>query len=464
MKSNEVSQSLTCFKTYDIRGKLNSEISEEFAYKVGYAVAKSLSAKIVIIGFDARATSEGLAKALSQGIIATGADVIQIGLAGTEEMYWGVTHFKACAGIEVTASHNPIDYNGMKIVKSHSQPLEKKEFQKIKFAVEKNSFPLSETFGNIYFKQSEARDAYIEKLITFVQPKNLKKLKILLNFGNGAAGPTFAALENALKKKLVAADFVCMHQNPDPLFPNGIPNPLLIENRKLTADAIRDHGADFGVAFDGDFDRCFFFDGNGDYINGEYIIAFLAELFLKREPKAKIVHDCRVVWNVKNRIKALSGRSIVSKTGHAFIKHEMRKSEAIYGGEMSGHHYFRDFAFCDSGMIPWLLVWEYLSLTGKSLDEINKQNKDFYPSSGELNFTVAEPELYLSKIKSFYLASSIDFDELDGLSMVFENWRFNLRKSNTEPLLRLNIETKGSTDLLAEKIESLSNFIECGEL
>ena len=453
------STKLTCFKAYDIRGKLGEELDKDIAYRIGRATAQSQKAKAVVVGFDARATSPDLAQAVARGICDAGADVLDIGLAGTEEMYSAVTEFDTCAGIEVTASHNPIDYNGMKIVGRGSKPLSDDEFEAIKNLAEGDNFvPLKKT-GVVIDKKQVARAAYVDKVLGFVDCSNLQPFKIVINSGNGAAGPTLDAIDAKLKEEGVQTNFVFVHHNPDSTFPNGIPNPLLKENRSSTVNAVIVENADFGVAFDGDFDRCFFFDHAGDFIPGEYLVGLLAEVFLNKEKGATIIHDPRVIWNTIDVIAKCGGQAVVSKTGHAFVKAAMRKRDAIYGGEMSAHHYFRDFAYCDSGMIPWLMVWEYLSVSNILVSELISERSNRFPSSGELNFTVPNAATCKDRVQNQFASKATSIDELDGLSMSFDTWRFNLRKSNTEPLVRLNVETRGDDALLKEKINELELLI-----
>ena len=452
-------KNLMCFKAYDIRGKLDEELDKDIAYKIGRATAESLNSKTVVVGFDARATSPDLAAAVAKGICDAGADVLDIGLAGTEEMYAAVSEFGACAGVEVTASHNPIDYNGMKIVGRGSQPLSIQEFELIKDLAEKNKFSQPRQMGAIIDEKEVARAAYIEKVLGFVDCSNLKPLKIVINSGNGAAGPTLDALNKKLLEKGIKTNFVFVHHYPDPAFPNGIPNPMLTENRSSTANAVIDQNGDFGIAFDGDFDRCFFFDHTGEFISGEYVVGLLAEIFLNKEKGAMIIHDPRVVWNTLDVVAKFGGHAVASKTGHVFVKAAMRKRDAIYGGEMSAHHYFRDFAYCDSGVIPWLLVWEHLSVSNLSLSELIFERRNRFSSSGELNFTVPNATTCIERVQNHFASKATSIDELDGLSMSFDTWRFNLRKSNTEPLVRLNVETTGDNLLLQEKTSELTLLI-----
>jgi len=450
---------LTCFKAYDVRGKLGEEFNKDIAYRIGRAIAQSQQAKAVAVGFDARATSPDLAQAVAKGICDSGADVLGIGLAGTEEMYAAVSTFDACAGIEVTASHNPIDYNGMKIVGRGAQPLSEHEFGLIKTVAEESNFLQPQQTGAVLNKKAVARASYVEKVLGFVDCSNLKPLKIVINSGNGTAGPTVDSVNKKLKETGVQTNFVFEHHDPDPTFPNGIPNPLIEENRSSTADAVVNERADLGVAFDGDFDRCFFFDHTGEFIPGEYVVGLLAEIFLNKEKGATIIHDPRVVWNTVDVVGKTGGQAVASKTGHAFVKAAMRKRDAIYGGEMSAHHYFRDFAYCDSGIIPWLLVWEHLSITNLSISDLISERRNRFPSSGELNFTVPNAATCIERIQNHFASKAMSIDELDGLSMTFDTWRFNLRKSNTEPLIRLNVETRGDDALLKDKTKELELLI-----
>ncbi len=390
----------------------------------------------------------------------SGANILSIGMAGTEEMYWAVTEFDACAGIEITASHNPINYNGMKIVKSGSQPLhDLADFAKIKKIAESRSWEKITTIGKIQNIAINAKQKYVDKVLSFIEVKKLSPLKIVINSGNGAAGPTLGAILNRLKDLGVPDNFVKIHHNPDSTFPNGIPNPLLKENHPATANVVIQERADMGIAFDGDFDRCFFFDEKGNFLPGEYIVGLLAEANLAKEPSANIIHDPRVIWNVVDAIKQAGGTALLSKTGHIFIKQAMRANKALYGGEISAHHYFRDFAYCDSGMIPWLMIWELISKRKSSLSSLIKDCHIKFPSSGEINFSVNDATACLNAVKKHYSIQAKSVDYTDGLSLTFEKWRFNLRRSNTEELVRLNIETRGDKLLLSKKTSELHNFI-----
>ena len=450
---------LTCFKAYDIRGKLGEELNEDIARVIGEAFASVLDAKRVVLGRDIRPTSEALSNAVAEGLIAQGVEVLDLGLSGTEEMYFATTHFNADGGICVTASHNPMDYNGMKMVKAGSAPLDPAtELSKVKELAERGGFEPAANPGSIK-PAGGARDAYVERVLSFVDVSALKPMKLLVNAGNGAAGPTFDAIWDALIAKGAPLEVVRLHHTPDGSFPNGIPNPLLDENQPVTADAVIAEGADLGVAWDGDFDRCFFFDHKGQFIPGEYVVGLLAEAFLAKEPGAGIVHDPRVVWNTQDVVAANGGKAIQSRTGHAFVKQVMRETGAVYGGEMSAHHYFRDFVACDSGMIPWVLVVELLSRRGQPLADLMAERINAFPSSGENNFRVENVPAAIAKVEAIYAEKARSRDETDGLSLAFEDWRFNLRASNTEPLLRLNIEGKGNPDLVKIKLEEIKALL-----
>jgi len=451
---------LTCFKAYDIRGEIGVNIDENLAYRIGRAVAQHFGAKSVVIGFDARETSPSFAATASRGARDAGADVVNIGMAGTEEMYWAVTEFGACAGIEVTASHNPINYNGMKIVKSHSRPLDDAgDFQVIKLLAGSQEWVSVGEGGKEFDRSEEARKAYVDRVVSFVDVKVLRPLKIVVNSGNGAAGPTFDSLADRLLELGAPLEFIRVHHKPDAAFPNGIPNPLLPENHPVTADVVKAEKADFGVAFDGDFDRCFFFDEAGQFVPGEYVVGLLASIFLEKEAGAQIVHDPRVIWNTQDIVAQKGGAAVQSKTGHAFIKQTMRAHEAVYGGEMSAHHYFRDFAYCDSGMIPWLLIAELVSSLGRSLGELVKDRFSAFPSSGEINFKVADAGAAIENVLSAYREEANSIDETDGVSLEFDHWRFNLRRSNTEPLVRLNVEGRGKAEALQAHVSAIVDLL-----
>ncbi len=452
---------LTCFKAYDVRGELGVDIDAEICYRIGRSFAQTLNAKSVIVGRDARETSPQLADAVARGIMDAGSDVLDIGLSGTEEMYWATTQFSACGGIEVTASHNPINYNGLKMVKAGSKPLDPaSELPDVRKLAEKNVFASTTTKGLRTDIKSDAKAAYVTKLLSFVDTTVLKPLKVVVNSGNGAAGPTFDAISTALGQKAPHIEFIRVHHKPDHTFPNGIPNPLLPENHAATADVVMEENAHLGVAFDGDFDRCFFFDEKGQFIDGEYIVGLLADVYLDKVPGASIVHDPRIIWNTQSVVAAKGGTAVQSRTGHAFIKQIMRQVDAVYGGEMSAHHYFRDFAYCDSGMIPWLLVIELMSRTGKPLSELVSERIAAYPSSGEVNFRLDDPKASIAKVIAAFEGLAEGRDETDGISLSFADWRFNLRSSNTESVVRLNIEAKADRRVVRSKLEEITNLLQ----
>jgi len=453
---------LTCFKAYDIRGRLGPELNEMIAERIGRAFAHVLGARRVVLGRDARATSKALGDAVARGLVAMGAEVLDLGLCGTEEVYFATTHLDADGGICVTASHNPMDYNGMKMVLRGSAPLSfDNGMGEIKALAETGEFGPDRPGGALR-DVSDTRAAYVAKVLSFVDIAALKPLKIMVNAGNGAAGPSFDAIATALTAKGAPLTFVRMHHAPDSTFPNGIPNPLLPENQPVTADAVVAHGADMGVAWDGDFDRCFFFDHEGRFIPGEYVVGLLADAFLAKFPGETIVHDPRVIWNTQAVVARAGGTAVQTRTGHAHLKQALRDTGAVYGGEMSAHHYFRDFMSCDSGMIPWLLVAELIGRRDTSLQALVAEARAAFPSSGEVNFRVADVPAMVARIDAVYGPHAKARDEMDGIGLSFGDWRFNLRASNTEPLLRLNVEARGDAGLVAEKLSEIRALIETG--
>ncbi len=449
----------TCFKAYDIRGKLGDELNGDIARRVGRAFAEGLGAQRVVLGQDCRASSAELAQAVAEGLVAAGVEVMDLGLCGTEEMYFATTALGADGGIEVTASHNPMDYNGMKLVRRGSAPLDAGSgLARIKALAESGAFAPDQAGGRVV-DASATRAGFVERVLSFVDISALRPLKIVVNAGNGAAGPTFDAIADELAARGAPLEFVRMHHQPDGSFPNGIPNPLLPENQPVTAQAVLAAGADMGVAWDGDFDRCFLFDASGGFVAGEYLVGLLAEVFLAKQPGAVIVHDPRVIWNTQDVVVRAGGRTVAAPTGHAFLKQALRDTGAIYGGEMSAHHYFRDFMACDSGMIPWLLVAELMGRSGLSLADLLAARRAAFPSSGEINFRVKDARAVVAKIEAAYAPKAQARDDLDGLSLEFGDWRFNLRSSNTEPLLRLNVESRGRVDLVDQAVAEISALI-----
>ncbi|WP_033577706.1 phosphomannomutase CpsG [Dickeya chrysanthemi] len=447
---------LTCFKAYDIRGELGAELNEEIAYRIGRAYAEVIQPRRVVVGGDIRLTSESLKRALAYGLRDAGVDVYDIGLSGTEEVYFATFHFGMDGGIEVTASHNPINYNGMKLVRSGSQPISGDSGLKdIQRRAEENRFAPADPHHRGRYETLAVLRPYVEHLMSYINPRNLTPMKIVINSGNGAAGHVVDALEEALCRHGAPLTFIKLHHQPDGTFPNGIPNPLLHECRADTARAVREHQADFGVAFDGDFDRCFLFDHQGRFIEGYYIVGLLAESFLNKTPGATIIHDPRLTWNTVDIVTRQGGNPVMSKTGHAFIKEQMRKEDAVYGGEMSAHHYFRSFAYCDSGMIPWLLVAELISVRGQSLSQLVSERMQAYPASGEINSLLTDPVAAIARVRAALEPQALTVDETDGISLTFADWRFNLRSSNTEPVVRLNVESRQNVRLMEEKTRTI---------
>jgi len=446
--------SLKSFKAYDIRGKVPEDLSEDLAYKIGKAFVAELDAKKVVVGRDIRLESDGLAQALIKGLTEAGSDVLDLGLCGTEEVYFGTFHHGTDGGIMITASHNPKGYNGMKLVSKGSKPISGDSGLKaIEARVEEDNFPeAAADAGSV--EELHDKTAYIDHLMSYIDMDALKPLKLVMDSGNGAAGAVIRQIAERLP-----FDSVFVNEEPDGHFPNGVPNPLLPENRSMTANAVKESGADFGIAWDGDFDRCFLFDESGEFIEGYYLVGLLAETLLVKQPGAKIIHDPRLTWNTIDQVNAAGGEPVQSKTGHAFIKERMRLEDAVYGGEMSAHHYFRDFAYCDSGMIPWLLVAELVSKSGKSLSDLVAERMQAYPCSGEINYKVDDVPAVLDRVMAHFGALSPQVDKTDGISLDFGEWRMNIRSSNTEPLLRLNVEARGNEGLVWEKVKEIEGLI-----
>ncbi|MDF1612711.1 MAG: phosphomannomutase/phosphoglucomutase [Stygiobacter sp.] len=445
-------EKINSFKAYDIRGKVPSELNSELAYKVGKSVAKYLNAKSVVIGRDVRKSSPELSKALANGLTDAGCDVIDLGLCGTEMIYFATPYLNADGGVMITASHNPPEYNGLKFVKRGSVPMGYdsglKEIEKmiLNNQLGKNSIQKGKVV------QKNIMNEFIESLKKFYNPEKIKPYKVVVNAGNGCVGPALDELEKNLPIKMIK-----VFHEPDSNFPNGVPNPLLPENRHSTIEAMKKNNADLGVAWDGDYDRCFFFDEKGNFIEGYYIVGLLAKSILKLNPNEKIVHDPRLTWNTIEVVKKSGGEAVVSKSGHAYIKQKMREVNAIYGGEMSAHHYFRDNFYSDSGLIPFLLILQLISEENKPFSSLVEEMVNSYPCSGEINSTIENPKEKLEQIKAKYSDGIID--ELDGVSIEYPNWRFNVRLSNTEPLIRLNVESRGDKNLMEEKTKELLNFI-----
>lgn len=447
---------LSCFKAYDIRGKLGVELNEDVAYRIGRTYVDLLKPRSMVVGGDVRLTSEGLKQALVRGLNDAGADVLDIGISGTEEIYFATSHLGVDGGIEVTASHNPMDYNGMKLVREQSRPISGDTgLRDIQRMTEENAFgPVSRVRGTL--RRVDVLSAYVDHLLGFIDLARFRRaMTLVINSGNGAAGHVVDAIEARFQAASAPVTFVKVHHQPDGNFPNGIPNPLLPECRQDTTLSVQTAGADMGIAFDGDFDRCFLFDEEGGFVEGYYIVGLLAEAFLQKNPDSKIIHDPRLTWNTEDIVSRSGGTPVMSKTGHAFIKERMREENAIYGGEMSAHHYFRDFFYSDSGMIPWLLVAELMAVRGQSLSQLVGERMRAYPASGEINRTLRNAGAALARIKAHYAATAVEIDTTDGLSLSFADWRFNVRSSNTEPVVRLNVESRGNAGLMEEKTREI---------
>lgn len=456
---------VSAFKAYDIRGRIPDELNPDIAKAIGYAFATYLKPGKVVIGHDIRLSSPEMAAAVISGLRLAGTNVTDIGMCGTEEVYFATDHYNFDGGIMVTASHNPKDYNGMKLVRENAKPVSGDTgLNDIKslvhqFVDTQDVESRTSGYGETGILDTlDHRNDYLEHLLSFLDIGTLKPLKIVANPGNGGAGLVMKALAERLPIDLIEVFF-----EPDGDFPNGVPNPLLEENRGATQEAIRRHNADFGIAWDGDFDRCFLFDEKGRFIEGYYIVGLLAQAFLQKLPGSVVIHDPRLTWNTLEIVEAGGGRAVMSKTGHAFIKERMRKEDAVYGGEMSAHHYFRDFAYCDSGMLPWLLVMELMSRedsrTPRKLSELVDDRIEKFPCSGEINRRIEDPGGLLAKLQSLYESDALAINHVDGLSMEFEDWRFNIRSSNTEPVVRLNVESRGDSELMSIKRDELLSLL-----
>lgn len=444
------------FGEYDLRGVYPDTLNEKMAYSIGRAFVKVMKASKVVVGNDIRLSGPSLKEALIKGLTEAGCDVVDIGQCGTEMIYFATFHMETDGGIMVTASHNPKAYNGMKFVGKGAAPISRQgglnEIEQLVLSEE--PVAIAAKPGKIV--SYNIMEEYIQHLLSYVDNSVLKPMKLVCNAGNGAAGPVLDKLS-----QLLPFDIVKINNQPDGNFPNGVPNPLLPENRAVTSEAVIRENADLGIAWDGDFDRCFFFDEKGNFIEGYYVVGFLAEAFLAKNKGEKIVHDPRVYWNTVDIVNANGGIPVMSKSGHAIIKAAMRQENAIYGGEMSAHHYFRDFAYCDSGMIPWLLVTELLSRRKQKMSELLQERIDMYPCSGEINSQVMDAEKVLNKIEKIY-GDEGKIEKIDGLGITYNDWRMNLRRSNTEPYIRLNVESRGNKSLLKDKTQEILSIIkEC---
>lgn len=449
---------LSCFKAYDVRGRLGENLDDDIAWRIGRAYALQIKPRTVAVGGDVRPSSAGLKAALSDGLRSAGVSVLDLGLCGTEEIYHAVFSQYLDGGIEVTGSHNPISDNGLKFVRENSRPISGDTgLLEIKALAESLGSERPAPVGA--YRAASFKNEYVDHLLGYIDARKLHPLKIVTNAGNGAAGPVLDLIEKRFGQLNIPVEFIKICHEPDGSFPNGLPNPLLPENRSLTAEAVLKHDADLGLAWDGDFDRCFFFDEKAGFIEGYYMVGLLAEAFLADRPGAKIIHDPRLTWNTIDTVLAAGGVPVQSKTGHAFIKERMRAEKAVYGGEMSAHHYFADFAYCDSGMIPWLLVIALMSRKNASLSTLVEERQRKFPCSGEINYKVGDASPVLHSIEKAYAPQAKNIERVDGLSMDLGDWRFNLRSSNTEPLLRLNVESRGDSGKLTEKVHEIELMI-----
>ena len=445
---------LRCFKSYDIRGRVGRDLDAGLARKIGRGFADVMGAKLVVVGRDNRPSSEELARAVAQGLRDAGCDVADIEQCGTEEVYFATDHLGACGGVMVTASHNPIEDNGMKLVGPGARPLSGAEFEAVREHCAGADVAVSGPRGSIH--AHDLREAYAARICGMITPENLRPLRVLVNAGHGMAGPAFEAIAAHLPGTW---EIIRINHAPDSSFPQGIPNPALPENRVQTEKALREHGADLGIAWDGDCDRCFLFDETGRFVEGEYVTALLARAAIARHPGATVIHDPRVIWAVQDAAQAAGGTAILAPTGHVHLKAALREHGAVYGGEMSGHHYFAEFMACDSGMIPWLMVAALMSASDQPLSELVSEMRAAYPSSGEINFVIEDKPSAMAAFEAAFTQGAKSIERIDGVSIEHSNWRANLRSSNTEALLRLNIETRGDEALLGRKLIEISTLL-----
>ena len=455
-------QMLECFKAYDVRGIIGETIDEHASHRIGYAAGIVMKAKSAIVGYDARATSSKFANSIAIGLNEAGVDVIEIGLCGTEEVYAATVEFGADVGLMVTASHNPINYNGIKIIGPQARPLEiDSEFSKIA-SIARAPLPAQPHKSKLGKRRSaavEARAIYLEKMINIVKPNSLPAIRVGIDCGHGAVGPTLMALSMKLRSRGSKIKIIAYNSEPDPKFPAGIPNPMRRDQNERLALWMRRDQCHLGVAFDGDFDRCALLDENGKLLEGENTVALLARTALLSDPKAAIIHDLRVTLALTESIRSFGGRAIVSMTGHPNFKRVLRKEDAPYGGEYSGHHYYKDFYYCDSGMLTWLKVAELMGCSGQSLTELAAPMRKEFHASGEINFEVRNKALAFKAVNVVYAEKATLVDDLDGASYTFKDWRFNLRASQTEDLLRLNVEVRGSSEFCDQNVKKISSLL-----
>jgi phosphomannomutase len=442
------------FKAYDVRGLYPSELDEDGAARIGRAYVEHFEPRSVAVGRDMRVSSPSMAAALIAGLAGAGAEVVDLGLVGTEMLYFGVDELSLDGGICVTASHNPKEYTGLKVVRRGALPVGGDSgLEDIRErALAYPALPAATGSGRV--RQEDIWARFVQKVLSFVDPSAIRGLRVVVDAANGMGG----VMLPPVLEQLPQLDVVRCYFEPDGTFPNHEPNPLLPENREFIVQRMRDEGADLGVAYDGDADRCFFVDDTGEFVPGDFVTALLARHVLAQEPGAKVIYDVRASWAVPRTIEEAGGVPLVNRVGHAFIKHRMRKEGAAFAGEVSAHYYFRDFAQADSGVVPLLLMLNLLSQAGRSLSEILSPYREQYFLTGEINTPVADVPLTLQELKERYSADGGRISHLDGLSVEFDDWHFNVRPSNTEPLLRLNLEAL-SRELMEQKRDEVLAII-----
>ncbi|HTO25388.1 MAG TPA: phosphomannomutase/phosphoglucomutase [Gaiellaceae bacterium] len=439
------------FKAYDVRGIYPSQLDEEGAYAIGRAYVEQFEPRRIAVGRDMRLSGPAMQAAAMEGAADAGAEVLDVGLIGTEMLYFAVGELGLDGGITVTASHNPKEYTGMKIVRRGALPVGGDSGL---LDVRDRALAVRRTDGGSAARISavDIWPAYVDRVMSFVDVSEIRPLRVVVDAANGMAG---AMLPPVLER--LPIDAVRCFFDPDGSFPNHEPNPLLPENREFIVAKTLEEGADLGVAFDGDADRCFFVDDTGEFVPGDFVTALFAEAVLAREPGAKIIYDVRASWAVPETIEAAGGVPLVNRVGHAFIKARMRKDDAAFGGEVSGHYYFRDFSQADTGVVPFLLMLELVSRKGVALSEILRPFRGRYFITGELNTPVADVALKLQELKERY-APEGRVSHLDGISVDADDWHFNVRPSNTEPLLRLNLEAR-TAELMERKRDEVLGVI-----
>jgi phosphomannomutase len=439
------------FKAYDVRGMYPSELDEEGAYAIGRAYVEHFEPERIAVGRDMRLSSPAMAAATIRGAVDAGAHVFDLGLAGTEMVYFAVGDLDLDGGIAVTASHNPKEYTGLKIVRRGALPVggESGLLDLRDLAVQGFGDPT----GAGDAEEADIWPGYVDRVLTFVDEEAFTPLKVVVDAANGMAGVMLPPVLG----RLGHVETVRCYFEPDGSFPNHEPNPLLPENRAFIVERTTAEGADFGVAFDGDADRCFFVDDRGEFVPGDFVTALLAESILEREPGGKIIYDVRASWAVPDTIERAGGVPLINRVGHAYIKHRMREESAVFGGEVSGHYYFRDFYQADSGVIPFLLMLELVSRRGEKLSQILQPFRDRYFITGELNTPVPDVGSKLRELQERFAAEG-EISDLDGISIEAEDWHFNVRPSNTEPLLRLNLEAR-SEELMERKRDEVLDVI-----